>query len=220
MLKSIGDQFPIDLFYSIEDGIWIRLYEDNNATIGITAITQARFGKFRTFKFKPKNTVIQRAKNFVTVETMKYYGYIRSPVSFLIKDYNSELNELPTIINTDPYGKGWILKVKILDSEFDKLLLPGREAQKHFKQVVDEKGIVFYPIPPDHTVNGIGIVCPGPISSLIQGISHIKSGEILAVLSDDLDAEEDFNSWIRVNGHELIYLERKNKIVHVLVKKT
>jgi len=71
----------------------------------------------------------------------------------------------------------------------------------------------------DRTLDCIGLYCPVPILKAREEIEELMSGQILEILADDPAAEEDISRWSKRTGNEIVYLERKDNILRVLVRK-
>jgi len=117
--------FPSQLKYTKEHE-WI-LVEGNQATIGITEFAQSELGDIVYVEVDTVGEEIAKDEVFGTVEAVKTTSDLFMPVSAKILEFNPALDEKagndPTLINSDPYGSGWIIKVEILNaSELDSLL--------------------------------------------------------------------------------------------------
>ncbi len=101
---------------------WIAI-EDDVATIGITDYAQGELGDIVFLELPNKGDSTNQTEAFGTIEAVKAVSELYAPLSGEIKDVNSILEEQPELINNDPYGEGWIIKLKISDeSELEKLL--------------------------------------------------------------------------------------------------
>ena len=117
--------FPTELKYT-EEHEWIRI-EDNIGTIGITDFAQGELGEIVYVEIETVGDTLEKDEVFGTIEAVKTTSELYMPVSGKIIAFNSELDESqgdnPSLINEDPYDKGWIVKVELSDlSEVDGLL--------------------------------------------------------------------------------------------------
>jgi len=102
---------------------WIRSNDDGTATVGITDFAQSELGDIVFVELEPEGSDFDKDEVFGTVEAVKTVSELFSPVSGEIVEINSELEDDPELVNTDPYGKGWMVKFKLSDpSELDSLL--------------------------------------------------------------------------------------------------
>ena len=112
---------PAELKYSKEHE-WLRI-EGDTATVGITAFAQGELGDIIYVDIDCIGDTIAKDDIFGTVEAVKTVSDLFLPLSGEIFEFNEDLESSPESVNTDPYGKGWMIKVKISDnSEIDSLL--------------------------------------------------------------------------------------------------
>tara|TARA_B100001971_G_C18190928_1_gene538556 strand:- start:242 stop:619 length:378 start_codon:yes stop_codon:yes gene_type:complete len=112
---------PEDLKYS-KDHEWIRI-DGENAYIGITDFAQGELGDIVFVDVNTKGEQLEKEQEFGTIEAVKTVSDLFMPVSGEILEYNLKLEDNPELINTDPYGEGWIVKIILSDiSELDQLL--------------------------------------------------------------------------------------------------
>lgn len=112
---------PNNLMYS-KDHEWVSL-EGDVATIGITAFAQGELGDIVYVDVETEGETLAQEEVFGTVEAVKTVSDLFMPISGEIVEFNTALEGEPELINTDPYGKGWIIKVKVEDnSQFESLL--------------------------------------------------------------------------------------------------
>lgn len=114
--------FPEELKYTKEHE-WIRDNNDGTATVGVTDFAQSELGDIVFVELEPEGSEFDQDEVFGTVEAVKTVSELFSPVSGEIVEINSELEEDPELVNTDPYGQGWMVKIKLSNpSELDTLL--------------------------------------------------------------------------------------------------
>ena len=112
---------PAELKYT-KDHEWVRV-EGNVATVGITAFAQGELGDIVYVEVETEGEELGKEEIFGTVEAVKTVSDLFLPLSGEIIDFNDALESDPEKVNTDPYGDGWMVKVKISDiSEIDTLL--------------------------------------------------------------------------------------------------
>ncbi len=112
---------PKDLYYT-EEHEWIGV-EDDIVTVGITDYAQGELGDIVFIELPEDGSETTRMEPFGSIEAVKAVSDLFAPVSGTIVGVNSALEEKPELINQDPYGEGWMIKIKITDkSELDSLL--------------------------------------------------------------------------------------------------
>ncbi|MCH2448731.1 MAG: glycine cleavage system protein GcvH [Gracilimonas sp.] len=113
---------PADLKYTREHE-WIKDNGDGTATIGITDFAQSELGDIVFVELEPEGTEISKDDTFGTVEAVKTVSDLYAPVDGEIVEVNETLEDEPELVNDDPYGDGWMVKVKLEDeSQLEDLL--------------------------------------------------------------------------------------------------
>ncbi len=114
--------FPDDLKYTKEHE-WVRDNGDGTVTVGITDFAQSELGDIVFVELEPEGSEFDQDEVFGTVEAVKTVSELFSPVSGEISEINELLEDDPELVNNDPYGKGWMVKINLSDtSELDSLL--------------------------------------------------------------------------------------------------
>ncbi|MFW6222141.1 MAG: glycine cleavage system protein GcvH [Bacteroidota bacterium] len=113
---------PGDLLYT-KDHEWIKKENDNEAIIGITDYAQGELGDIVYVEVETEGDSLEKGETFGTVEAVKTVSDLFLPISGEILEFNSKLEDAPETINSDPYGDGWIIKVKLSNpNELDDLM--------------------------------------------------------------------------------------------------
>tara|TARA_B000000475_G_C15922223_1_gene417167 strand:+ start:378 stop:755 length:378 start_codon:yes stop_codon:yes gene_type:complete len=112
---------PDNLKYT-KDHEWVKV-DGNIATIGITDFAQGELGDIVFIDIDTEGEELDSEEVFGTIEAVKTVSDLFMPISAEVLEFNEDLEDSPENINTDPYNKGWIIKVNISDtSELDALL--------------------------------------------------------------------------------------------------
>ena len=113
--------YPADLLYH-EEHDWARI-EGDTATFGVTWFAQDALGEVVFFDPPDVGTTVTAGESYAEVESVKAVSDVIAPLSGEIVEVNLALGETPDAINNDPYGEGWMVKVRLSDeSEKDQLL--------------------------------------------------------------------------------------------------
>lgn len=115
---------------------WIRQEDDGTITMGITDHAQALLGDLVFVQLPETNIQAKTDEEVGVVESVKAASDIYSPINGEVISVNEILNEKPELINHDPYGDGWILKLKPMDSEEIRDLL---DAENYEEQIEKEE---------------------------------------------------------------------------------
>jgi len=106
--------FPEELKYT-KDHEWVKV-EGDVATVGITEFAQSELGDIVYVEVETAGETLAQEDTFGTIEAVKTVSDLFMPISGEVLEFNEELEDAPEGINEDPYGNGWIVKVKIEDS--------------------------------------------------------------------------------------------------------
>jgi len=112
---------PDNLFYS-KDHEWVSMNVDT-ATVGITAHAAEQLGDITFVELPEMDAIVVQGSELAVVESIKAASDIFAPVGGIVKEINTELDDAPEKINSDPYGEGWICKIDdVNDSEVNELM--------------------------------------------------------------------------------------------------
>lgn len=138
-----GCDIPQDLYYHREQDCWIRFDEEGAATLGMTDIAQTLAGKLLFIRFKKLGKQLAAGKIAATIESGKWIGPFVVPFdSELIATNEEGFKSDILVANKDPYGEGWLIKVKVNDPEHAKKdLMTSDEAFEFFKKKIEDNEI-------------------------------------------------------------------------------
>ena len=112
---------PANLKYT-EDHEWVKV-DGDVAVVGITDFAQGELGDVVFVDIQTAGETLDKGETFGTIEAVKTVADTFMPVSGEVLEVNEALDGAPDLVNTDPYGEGWMIKLKFSDaSEFDNLL--------------------------------------------------------------------------------------------------
>ncbi len=113
--------FPSGLKYT-DDHEWIKV-EGNIATIGITDHAQSELGDVVFVDIEEGLENVTKGEEFGTIEAVKTVADLLSPISGPVTEINLNINDDPELVNSDPYGAGWMIKIEMeIPSELDSLM--------------------------------------------------------------------------------------------------
>jgi glycine cleavage system H protein len=127
-------EFPEDLKYSKEHE-WV-LVEDNVATVGITDYAQDQLGDIVFVEMPAIGDKVSKEDAFGVVESVKAVSDIYAPVSGKVLEVNDDLPDNPEMVNEDPYGDGWMIKIEMNDPDELQDLMSAAEYEEY---VAEEK---------------------------------------------------------------------------------
>jgi glycine cleavage system H protein len=121
-------QFPEDLLYT-NSHEWVR-HEGGKATIGITDYAQSQLKDIVYVEFPQVGSTCKKGDALGVVESVKTVADLFSPISGKVVETNPTLKDHPQFVNEDPYGKGWIVRMDILEPDELKALLSSADYEK------------------------------------------------------------------------------------------
>ena len=129
----MDNEFPDNLKYT-KTHEWIRI-EDKTAIVGITDFAQHQLGDIVYIELPEKGVNLERQSNAGEIESVKAVGELLMPLSGKIIEVNNTLAENPELVNSSPYGSGWILKLEYINElEINDLL-----SVEEYKRIAEEE---------------------------------------------------------------------------------
>ena len=114
------DEIPESLRYS-RDHVWLRK-EDRSYVLGWTEYMQWSAGDVNYVELVEPGITLEDEREFGSIETSKWVGKLRSPVAGEVIERNGRLVSQPELVNTAPYGDGWMVRIEAADAEGDALM--------------------------------------------------------------------------------------------------
>ncbi len=122
-------KIPADRYYDGENHIWAKFDDtDGCVVVGVDALNLASMGDLAYVSFKPKGTKVKVGDAVGVIEAAKMTGDIIAPVSGVIVDFNEDSLRDPIVVNNDPYGAGWLVKIDPSDWDDESKNLIAAEA--------------------------------------------------------------------------------------------
>jgi glycine cleavage system H protein len=136
-----GCNIPDDLYYNVENNVWARREADGTVTVGLTAYAAALAGQIVSCTPKKVGRSVEQNKSAATVESGKWVGPVKAPVAGEVAAVNETAASSPGTINTDPYGSGWLVRLKPANWDADSAgLVTGAEAAAAFEAKMNADG--------------------------------------------------------------------------------
>lgn len=123
----------IENLYYTKSEEWLKV-EDDIGTIGITDYAQDQLGDIVYLEEVEKGGKLKQDETITTIESVKAVSDVKTPVAGEVIESNVKITEDASIINKDPYGEGWIAKIKIENKDELKNLMSAQEYSKHRKE--------------------------------------------------------------------------------------
>ena len=133
---------PDGLYYWVEKHIWARREPDGLVVVGITDVAQHLAKSIISATPKEAGKSVKKGRSAGTVESGKWVGPVTAPVNGAIAEVNAALKTQPGLVNTDPYGQGWFVKIKPDNWEADCAdLVTGEAGIEAYRRFMEAEGI-------------------------------------------------------------------------------
>ncbi len=132
-----NQDLPENLLYN-RDFSWVKI-DGQTATLGITKPAADKVKEFVFIKLPKEGQAVKRGESYTSLEALKWSGHISSPLSGKIIEVHEKLFDNPSIINQDPYGEGWIAKLKIDNQDEVEKLLDSDQAAEWVNEGMPEE---------------------------------------------------------------------------------
>ena len=124
-------EIPNDLLYTVEHE-WVRL-KNNRATVGVTDFAQGQLGDVVFVELPVEGTELAKESTFGVVESVKTVSDIYAPVTGKVVAVNKNLESQPELVNSDPYGQGWMIEIEFSNSSPEQSLLSADQYREQCK---------------------------------------------------------------------------------------
>jgi glycine cleavage system H protein len=137
---------PDELYYNVENNVWAKKEADGTVTIGMTAYACALAGEIVAYTPKKVGRSVEANKSAATIESGKWVGPVKAPVAGEVVATNDAIAGSPKSINADPYGAGWLVKIKPANWDGEAAaLVTGAAVAAAFEQKMNTDGFAGCP---------------------------------------------------------------------------
>jgi glycine cleavage system H protein len=218
-MKIDNCSFPEDLLYDTENFVWMS-NKEMSVTIGITSIMASIAGKLSGIKLKPVGTRLEKGKSCGALESAKYFGVVRTPVSGIIVQVNKSLVDKPKLANDFPYTEGWFVKIEPSEMGDLKGLETIENCHDKMSMAIQKLRVRCFAAFPDHEMFEIGVECSATLAKLDELIEKIPAGEVIHLISDDPTADLEMLRWSEQKRQSLLEIRNEGNLFHFIVKKS
>lgn len=139
---------PEDLYYLVDKHVWVRAAADGLLTVGIDAVACHLAGTIVAVTPKKAGRAVPKGQSVATIESSKWVGPVPAPVSGELVEVNEAVRRTPRLVNDDPYGAGWIVKLRPSAWEAERAeLLTGSAGLETYRAFLEREGIRCAPSP-------------------------------------------------------------------------
>jgi glycine cleavage system H protein len=218
-MKIDNCSFPEDLLYDTENFVWMS-NKEMSVTIGITSIMASIAGKLSGIKLKPVGTRLEKGKSCGALESAKYFGVVRTPVTGIIVQVNKSLVDKPKLANDFPYTEGWFVKIEPSEMGDLKGLETIENCHDKMSMAIQKLRVRCFAAFPDHEMFEIGVECSATLAKLDELIEKIPAGEVIHLISDDPTANLEMLRWSEQKRQSLLEIRNEGNLFHFIVKKS
>jgi len=217
-MRRIRDcPFADDVLYDTEKGVWVR-QEGALAAVGIDAVSAWLSGAFTSVSFKEEGTVVERGAGLGSTESARHFDIVRSPLTCTIVESNELLKERPKLLNQDPYGEGWFVKVRPTKFREESGELGNIEvAREAIARRVAEMNVRCFAAFPDFELYEIGSECSAVLPKLDDLLGRSPAGTVVHLVSDDMAADVELVAWSERTGHEVLETRKGGSLTHFII---
>lgn len=221
MMKINHCVFPGDILYDTENFVWADIeHDERKANIGITSILGYISGKLSAIKLRQAGSFIERGKSFGTLESPRYFGVVRAPISGRIIEANHAIIDQPKLANDSPYAEGWFVKIEISNIEEEiKNLQSIENCYEKMATLIQKHHIICFGAFPDYEMFQIGVECAATLTKLDELLEKIIIGKVVHLVSDDTAADLEMVRWSEQTGQLLLETRKEENLYHFIVKK-
>ena len=213
-------EFPDDALYDLENNVWVRFDSQKRAKLGITSVHAALAGRLNQVKFKQLGSSLRRNQSVATIESVRYFGVVRTPLAGTLITINSQLEREPKLANDSPYTLGWFVEVEpSVPDEDRQFLVEPRNAADKIRAQISELRVRCFKAYPDYEMWEIGVECAAVLVRLNELMERCKVGEVVHVISDDVTADIEMERWSDETGQAVLESRKEGKLTHFIVKK-
>lgn len=142
MAEVNGCNIPEDLYYWPEKHVWASPGDGGVVTVGVTDVAQSLAKTIISALPKPAGRPAKKGRSLGTIESGKWVGPVTAPITGEILETNPVFSSNPSVINTDPYGEGWYVKIQAADWDGDSQdLVTGDEGVAAYQEFLAAEGI-------------------------------------------------------------------------------
>lgn len=213
-------EFPDDLLYEGEGLVWARLLDSGDAVVGVTSIYAAVAGPLAKVSAKPTGLSYRRGAAIALIESGKYFGPIRNPISGELREINPAVLAKPRLMTDAAYTDGWVALVRPTNVREERTALRSAvDAREVLAKQIAALRVRCFAAFPDYEMFEIGLECSAVLAKLNELLLRIRIGQVVHLVTDDSTAPIEMVRWSDQTGQPVIDERREGTLFHFLVRK-
>ena len=216
-----GCALPEDRLYDLEQDVWFRWDPDGTTgVVGILGSLASFAGRFTAVTYRPVDGTLAAGRSVATIESVRFTGAVRLPVTARIVDRNPALPARPKLLNDAPFTDGWVVRVAPTEPAAVAAQLAGADrVQEALKAKIAALKIRCYPAAPDVELYEIGAECSAILARLDDEIARLAPGEVVLLVTDDPTSPIELVRWSDRTGHALLAHRVEDRLQHFLIRR-
>ncbi len=218
-VKIEACEFAEDALYDEEGLTWARKV-DREIVVGITSILAAVAGKLTSVRGKATGIIYARGEGIGAIESGRYFGIVRTPVTGQLLAVNEAVLRRPRILSESPYTDGWFARLLPSNWRQERRALMSLDAATDaLRAQIAALRVRCFAAVPDYEMWEIGVECAAVLVKLNDLLPRIEVGEAVHLVSDDATAPVEMARWSEETGQPVIDARKEGKLFHYLVRK-
>jgi glycine cleavage system H protein len=218
-MRVLNCDFADDVYYDVEYDLWFKPI-GNGGRVGISTVLSFLAGKIFKAKLKSDLKEVEVGKSLGTIESMTYFGAVRSIVQGKIAKFNIKLQEDPSPLNNSRYDEGWFAEYESFDQNSLSRLYFGEKAKEKLEARIKELRVSCFKLIPDDSMYSIGTECSTTLASMDQLLAERPVGSVVHLVTDDQTADIELVRWTMRTKNELVEARKDGNLFHFIVRKS
>ncbi len=215
-----GCWLPDDRRYSLAHDVWLQATADGTVRLGLMSPLVAFMGIATSFSFRPDEPVSERGRSVGTVESVRFTGAVRLPLAARVIERNGRLLSTPRLLNDDPYGEGWVVRIApVSPSDVDRYTVPAEATVAELDERIRRLGIRCWPRVPDVELVELGLECSAIFAKLDDELARRPSGSAVLLVTDDPTSPIEMVRYTDRTGHAVLAHRTEDDRHYFLVRK-
>ena len=216
-----GCPLPEDRLYDLERFVWARADADRPGvyTVGMMAPFAAFIGPVAAVTFRPISERIAAGRSLGLVESARFTGAVRTPFDGAVLEVNPAIVDHPRWLNDDPYGRGWIARLRADGADLPPALETAEAIRGRLAAWIAKEHVRCWPQTPDVRMFEIGVECSAILAQLNEELARRPAGTAVLLVTDDPTASIEMERWSDQTGHALLARRREGTLLEFLVRK-